>query len=107
VRGALFGQRRPAAVRRPAALLASSPRQLPALPPPPAPPNSTPNTPCTAPKPHPQARGKPIVYLYGSRPFTGGLCAGAGAAGWTAPLAPGQRGSLFPPPAGPACLAAC
>lgn len=24
-----------------------------------------------------KARGKPIVYLYGSRPFTGGICAGA------------------------------
>jgi hypothetical protein len=23
-----------------------------------------------------RARGKPIVYLYGGRPFTGGLCAG-------------------------------
>ena len=25
-----------------------------------------------------KARGKPIVYLYGSRPFTGGICAGRG-----------------------------
>lgn len=23
-----------------------------------------------------KARGKPIVYLFGSRPFTGGICAG-------------------------------
>lgn len=24
-----------------------------------------------------KSRGKPIVFLYGSRPFTGGLCSGA------------------------------
>lgn len=31
-----------------------------------------------------KARGKPIVYLYGSRPFTGGICAGghSRAVGW-------------------------
>lgn len=31
-----------------------------------------------------RARGKPIVYIYGGRPFTAGLCAGARFACWAA-----------------------
>jgi len=46
-----------------------------------------------------KARGKPIVYFFGSRPFTGGLCAGAEQAISTM-KAGGKRRVIVPPELG-------
>lgn len=46
-----------------------------------------------------KARGKPIVYLFGSRPFTGGLCVGAEEA-LAGMQAGGRRIAVIPPALG-------
>eukprot|EP00879_Flechtneria_rotunda_P024800 GHRR01026317.1.p1 GENE.GHRR01026317.1~~GHRR01026317.1.p1 ORF type:complete len:148 (+),score=43.92 GHRR01026317.1:663-1106(+) len=46
-----------------------------------------------------RARGKPIVYLYGSRPFTGGMCAGVEQA-MSSMQAGGRRKVIVPPELG-------
>lgn len=46
-----------------------------------------------------KARGKPIVFLFGSRPFTGGICAGVEEAMSTM-KAGGKRRIIVPPSAG-------